>query len=112
MLITRKNFDFWKAHPIRPYISYKCPSHTAGLVQRKRQGHTLMDDHAVKMFSQKEWMPLSKGPPLERWLQPEMDDDTKNRLRLAGNVVIPQMAYLAANALGKLAKITPESYEF
>lgn len=41
-----------------------------------------------------------------------MDDDTKERLKRAGNVAIPQMAYLAAHALAKLAKITPESFEF
>lgn len=57
-------------------------------------------------------MPLSNRPPLEKWLQPEMDPETKQRLKVAGNVVIPHMAFLAAHALAKLAKITPESYEF
>lgn len=72
----------------------------------------MLDDQAIKKFSATKWMQLSKTPPLERWLQPEMDEETKNRLKIAGNVVIPQMAYLAANALAKLAKITPDSYEF
>lgn len=56
-----------------------------------------------------EWMPSSKKPPVHTWLQPAMDDMTKNQLRVAGNVVIPKMAYVAANALANMAHFNLET---
>ena len=40
-----------------------------------------------------------------------MDDLTKNQLRVAGNVVIPKMAYVAANALAKMANFNLETID-
>ena len=75
------------------------------------QGHKLLSKDDLSNMPRQEWMPSSRKPPIHTWLQPKMDDLTKNQLRVAGNVVIPKMAYVAANALAKMANFNLETID-
>ena len=61
----------------------------------------------ISSMTNKDWMPASKKPAVHKWLQPEMDEKTQSRLKVAGNVVIPQMAWVAANMLAKMSRWNP-----
>ena len=69
-----------------------------------------MSKEAMKALPATEWMPLSKKPPVHQWLLPNMDEATKSRLKVAGNVVMPPMAYFAAMVLSTMTCKNLESY--
>lgn len=50
----------------------------------------------------REWMRLSKRPQIHEWLSGSQSSLDKARLSILGNIVVPQMAYFAANMLAEM----------
>ncbi len=63
---------------------------------------SLMDNEQLRQLPRQRWMAKSLHLPLKDWLQAKMDEATKQRLKMVGNVVIPHMAFYAINAISKL----------
>ncbi len=60
---------------------------------------TLTSVTKLKQWPEATWHPESK-PALESWLAQSQVEGTKERLECIGNIVMPDMAYLAMNLLG------------
>ena len=67
----------------------------------------MMSMEEISNISKQPWLPESRKPTIHTWLQPSMDEKTQERLKVAGNVVIPQMAWVAAHMLSKMATWNP-----
>ena len=63
------------------------------------EGMKLNGIDALKMWAECAWHPESR-PLLYRWLSKETSKENQERLHCVGNIVMPDMAYLAANLLG------------
>ena len=50
------------------------------------------------------WMPQSKRPEIHEWLSKSQSKSEKARLDAVGNIVVPKMAYFAANILAQMWK--------
>ena len=72
-----------------------------------RQGHQMMTIDEISKTPNAGWMASSRKPSIHTWLQADMDPTTEQRLKVAGNVVIPKMAWVAANMLSHMAKWQP-----
>ena len=63
------------------------------------EGMKLNGIDALKSWPECAWHPESR-PLLYRWLSKETSKENQERLHCVGNIVMPDMAYLAANLLG------------
>ena len=59
----------------------------------------MMSNMEMTEHSAQSWMPLSNAPELHSWLAPEQSEEDRNRLGVIGNIVVPQMAFFAAQML-------------
>ena len=75
------------------------------------QGHKLLTNEELANMPKQDWMVSSTKPPVHQWLLKKAGDNTKDRLRVAGNVVIHQMAYVAANMLAKMSNFNWENMD-
>ena len=60
---------------------------------------TLTSMSKLKQWPEATWHPETR-PGLESWLSTSRAKGTKERLECIGNIVIPEMAYLALNLMG------------
>ena len=58
----------------------------------------------IKEMPARPWMPRSNKPELADWLSPNFTETDTSRLEVIGNIVVPQMGYLAANMLASMWK--------
>lgn len=63
-----------------------------------------MSDAEIKRWPTKEWQPLSR-PALFDWLSPERADGDKERLHAIGNIVMPEVCWMAVQVLGHQSRL-------
>ena len=91
-LVHRPGFDLFQAK--KNQVSTKMVSLTDHLQDRPMM---VMDE--VKNWPQCTWHPLTR-PPLNCWLKDEQSQLDRSRLKACGNIVIPEMAFMALTLMG------------
>ena len=66
------------------------------------KGHKMTDSAALKRWPKKKWMAASKKPKLHQWLEHKRSRESKDRLHMIGNIVVPEMAYFATQCLASM----------
>ena len=61
------------------------------------QGHRMLTQKGLEQWPTCEWMQGSKRPGVHTWLSKTQGPEYCGRLKTIGNVVVPQMAFCAAN---------------
>ena len=56
----------------------------------------------LKQLPTAEWMRESQTPKLHQWLDPKQSSDSKERLKICGNIVIPAMGHFAMHILSEI----------
>ena len=62
----------------------------------------MMSDYEMKNMTMAAWMEHSHKPPMHEWLAPDQSEIDKSRMGMLGNLVVPQMAWFAANMLARM----------
>lgn len=63
------------------------------------QGMTLLDEKILKSWPQRTWHEESR-PSLHKWLSPSSTEVQRKRLTCIGNIVMPDVCFLALQLLG------------
>ena len=62
----------------------------------------MMDSAALKCWPKKKWMVGAKKPKLHQWLEHKRSCESKDRLQMVGNIVVPEMAFFAMQCLASM----------
>ena len=87
-----KLFNDLTIQPVNMSYSYFCIC----------QGFKMFSKEEMASWPEQEWMRGSKKPEVHTWLSKTQGANDAGRLRLLGNIVIPQMAFCAANLLSEM----------
>lgn len=83
-------------------VSYLCLlnlSYVFIFLSYGRQGMSLLDEDVLKSWPQRPWHVKSR-PSLHKWLQAAQSLEDKSRLACIGNIVMPDVGFLALQLLG------------
>ena len=93
--LTRSRFLNYRSNPISFFPMISLPLS----FELRRQGFQMLSTEQLRSLPAKAWMAQSAKPKLHTWLANSQTAGDRDRLCAVGNVVVPEMGYIAMHIL-------------